>query len=1080
VKFSLEMIATALPTLRAAAERETVSLGPARIAPAPRAGAQAPDYDDATWDTVGVGDRWGGPGQTHWLRIPLSAPAAWAETGDKVEARVMLGAYQDISGPEALAYLDGAPVQGVDYYHREIALDGAALDGRDHVLALEAYSSLLPGPQVIQALELARIDRAAEALYHDMHVIHGALLAMPEDSLERARLLRALERAYGLLDLQRPHSDAYLRSVAPTRDLLRGAIEGLRPGGPRPSTVAVGHAHIDLAWLWPVAQTRRKGARTFSTVLRLMEQYPDYYFVQSQPALYQMVKEDEPALYARIKERIEEGRWEPTGASWVEMDCNLAGGEALVRQFLFGKRFFRQELGVDPKLLWLPDVFGYSAALPQVLKGCDVDYFMTTKISWNEYNRLPYDTFRWQGIDGTEALTHMVTAPLNPNERFGTTQQPFYTYNAKFTPFDVAGNWAAYRQKGINEELLYLFGYGDGGGGPTAEMQETAARLADLPGFTRVEQSSSEAFFRRLEERVWDDPETPRWAGELYLEYHRGTYTSQGWIKRANRLNELLYREAELWSALCGVLLFPSTMPDRQAQLAPGWESLLFNQFHDILPGSSIHQVYQDARADHAAIATRGEEVRDASEESIAAAVAASGAASGAALVVFNPAPFAREDPVAVTFPDSEPLPTLAGAAGQPLVMQEVARDDAGRHALVAATAPPLGYQSYGATGSAGAQGDGVEVGELRVTRDMLENRFFRLQLDERAEIVSLLDKRTGREVMAPGERGNRLIAFEDRPLNFDAWDINIYYEDKPYPVDDVTSWRVVEEGPLRAGVEIVRHYGQSVITQRVLLYRDTPRIDFPTHVDWRERQTLLKAAFPVTVNSPRATFDIQWGNVERPTHWNTSWDWARFETCAHKWADLSEGDYGVSLLNDCKYGHDVKGHTLRLTLIKSGVYPDPEADQGEHVFSYALLPHAGDWRDGETVRHAYLFNMPLSARLVSAGAGDASIASAAAADTSAPAPLPPSLSLVATDRPGLVIETIKPAEDGDGIVVRYYDAHNTRGEATLTFAREIVSAEETNMLEEPTGPANVSERTLRVSVRPYGIGTYRVRLADR
>ena len=337
------------------------------------------------------------------------------------------------------------------------------------------------------------------------------------------------------------------------------------------------------------------------------------------------------------------------------------------------------------------------------------------------------------------------------------------------------------------------------------------------------------------------------------------------------------------------------------------------------------------------------------------------------------------------------------------------------------------------------------------------------LRLDEQANIVSLYDKRTGREVIAPGERGNRLIAFEDRPLNFDAWDVNIYYNDKPYPVDDVTSWRVVEEGPLRGGVEVVRRYGASTITQRILIHADIPRIDFPTRVDWRERQTLLKAAFPVTVNSPRATFDIQWGNVERPTHWNTSWDWARFETCAHKWIDLSEGDYGVSLLNDCKYGHDVKGHTMRLTLIKSGVFPDPEADQGLHELAFALLPHQGDWRTGETVRHAYLFNMPAAARLVPAQQG--TLADAA--------------SLLSTNRPGLVIETVKPAEDGAGLIVRVYDAHNTRGPATLTFAREIVSAEETTMLEEPSGPADHAGRDLHFTVRPYGIATFRLRLAS-
>jgi alpha-mannosidase len=1060
------MIEARLPDLLLAARREAVPLGPVRIACGPIAGAQAPNYDDAGWERLDVGDRWGGPGLTCWLRVPVRVPRAWA--GSRVAVHMALGDYH-LSGPEALAYLDGVPVQGFDFYHRELVLGDAVQGGEEHLLALEAYSSLLPEPQTLRALELMRIDAEAEALYHDMHVLHGALLTMPGDSLERVRLLRALERAYRALDLRRLLSDDYLRSVPAAREILQR--EGFDRGnaGSQPRIVAVGHAHIDLAWQWPVAQTRRKGARTFSTVLRLMEQYPAYHFVASQPALYQMVREDEPSIFARLKERIAEGRWEPTGATWVEMDCNLSGAEALVRQFLFGKRFFREELGVDPRVLWLPDVFGYCAALPQVMKGCDVDYFMTTKISWNEYNRLPYDTFRWRGIDGTEVLTHMPTAPLDP--AFGGADAgmaAFYTYNAKFTPYDLAGTWTAYRQKDMNDELLYLYGFGDGGGGPTDTMQETAARLAALPGFPRVAQSSAEDFFRRLHERVWTDPDLPTWVGELYLEYHRGTYTSQGWIKRANRLAEQLYREAELWSVAAGPLRDPSERAAWQRELRAGWERILFNQFHDILPGSSIAQVYVDARAEYHEVVKRGEGVRDAALDGIAAAVRT----SGPSLVAFNPAPFAREDPIELLLPAGTPLPTPADHEGRPLPVQELGCDEAGVRVLVGAAAPPLGYRAYSLAGPHAERqtpnaerrrnAAGTDQGGLHIERELLENRYFRLRLDEHANIVSLYDKRTGREVIAPGERGNQLIAFEDRPLNFDAWDINIYYNDKPYPVDDVTSWRVVEEGPLRGGVEVVRRYGGSTITQRILIHADIPRIDFPTRVDWRERQTLLKAAFPVTVNSPRATFDIQWGNVERPTHWNTSWDWARFETCAHKWIDLSEGDYGVSLLNDCKYGHDVKGHTMRLTLIKSGVFPDPEADQGLHEFSYALLPHQGDWRTGETVRHAYLFNMPAAARLVPAQQGT----------------LPEAASLLSTDRPGLVIETVKPAEDGDGLIVRVYDAHNTRGPAALTFAREIISAEETTMLEESIGPADHAGRDLRFTVRPYGIATFRVRLA--
>ncbi len=1094
MKFTAEMIKARLPDLLAAARREQIPLEPIRMAQGLGKAAAQPDYDDSGWRQIRVGERWGGAGQTWWFRLPVRLPDAWA--GQKVAVHIALGRYEHITGPEALAYFDGQAVQGIDLNHRDLLLGERLRPGQRHMLALEAFSPLTQGPQTLRAAELVRLDPQAEALYHDMRVLHGALLTMPPESVERARLLHALERAYTLLDLRHPESDDYLRSVAEARALLQREAYAQGQPSESPRIVAVGHAHIDLAWLWPVAQTRRKGARTFSTVLNLMKQYPEYHFVASQPALYQMVKQDEPELYERIKERIASGRWEPTGATWVEMDCNLSGGEALVRQFLFGKRFFREELGVDPRVLWLPDAFGYTAALPQIMRGCGVDYFLTTKLSWNEYNRLPYDTFRWQGLDGTEVLAHMVTAPIDLATDPWAGAKPYMaTYNARFTPFDVAGSWKEYRQKTLNEELLYLFGYGDGGGGPTATMQETAARLANLPGFPRVRQSSAEEFFRQLEQRVWNDPDLPTWVGDLYLEYHRGTYTSQGWIKRANRHAELLYREAELWAAFAATLeqreqqTLPSRQRTWQAELNQGWESLLFNQFHDILPGSSIAQVYADARADYQEIAAVGERVRqEALEVLTSTLVGKNQTLPGTACLVLNPAPFEREDPCELVLPGSGTLPALFDERGQPLLMQEITHeqqheqqqmphDETKRHFLVAASAPPLGYRALHVTTparstAAPATQPPAHASDLHITRDMLENRFLRLRLDERGHIASLYDKRANREVMAPGEVGNRLLAFEDRPLDFPAWDINLYYQDKPYPVDDVTSWQVVETGPLRGGVELVRRYGASTITQRILLHADVPRIDFPTQIDWHEQHTLLKAAFPVSVHSPRATYDVQWGNVEHPTHWNTSWDWARFENCAHKWVDLSEGDYGVSLLNDSKYGYDVKGHTLRLTLLKSATWPDPAADQGRHEFAYALLPHLGDWRAGETVRHAYLFNMPATARVVSGRQAGFEQLRASGDEL-----LPSAAAFVTSDRPGLVIETVKAAENGDGIIVRLYEAYNTRGAATLTFARPILFAEETNMLEETRGPAEFSGRELRLHVRPYGIRTLRVRL---
>jgi alpha-mannosidase len=1027
MRFELEMIAKRLPDLRRASVQNQQPLE-ALIS-----------RDGATWELLHVGDRWGGQWRTERVRIPFVVPEGW--TGRPV-AHVDLAERSEISGPESMAYLDGKPLQGVDQWHTDIRLDGLVRSGERHELLLESFSSRMPNRPTVTALELLDINCDVDALYHDLRVLLGVARALPLESLDRARVAYALEVAYRKLDFRVPGSRDFLDSVHRVRDYLRQEIFDHDDNEYQPRIVAIGHAHIDLAWLFPVSQTRRKAARTFSTVLRLMDLYPSYHFTASQVPLYEFVKEDEPELFRQIQERIRDGRFNPSGATYVEMDCNIPSGESLARQFLFGKRFFRDELGVDTRVLWLPDVFGYSAALPQIMAGAEVDAFMTTKISWNEYNRIPNDTFRWRGLDGTEVLTHMVTAPAEPGKQSPPGLPQMYTYNAMLTPEEATGNWTAYRQKTINDEILYLFGFGDGGGGPTAEMEESADRMAHLSGFPHIVQDDPEAFFTRLHERVWNNPDLPTWVGELYLEYHRGTYTSQGWVKRANRKSEILLRNAELWTCLAAAVRGTETA-ERRARINSAWRTLLFNQFHDILPGSSIHEVYQDARKDFAAIAETGERVvADATADLVPAAGA------GDSIVVLNPAPFERSDPVVVE--TAMPLPP------------EVAQDLGQGRYLVDAPAPPNGFALHSLD-----RLDAGSPGDLRISRTVLENRFFRLELGEDGSIVRLLDRRAGREVIASGERGNRFFAFEDRPLNFDAWDIQLSYNYKPYPVDDLTSLDVVEEGPLRGGVEIVRRYQNSTIRQRILLYRDVPRIDFPTEVDWHERQTLLKVAFPVRVNALRATYDIQFGNVERPTHWNTSWDWARFESVAHKWVDLSEGDYGVSLLNDCKYGHDIKDHTIRLTLIKSAISPDREADQGLHVFSYSLLPHEGDWRTGETVKHAYLFNMPATGMLAQR---------AAIVDTP-PDRLVEPVSLVRTGRPGLVIDTVKPAEDGDGFIVRVHESHNSRGAATLTFVRPIASAEETNLLERTVGPATFSGHDLHLEVRPYGLTTYRVRL---
>ena len=673
-------------------------------------------------------------------------------------------------------------------------------------------------------------------------------------------------------------------------------------------------------------------------------------------------------------------------------------------------------------------------------------YFMTTKISWSQYNQPVNDTFYWQGIDGTKVLTHFITTPSDTNW--------FKTYNGDVTPNSVKGTWDAYHQKDINDEVLLSFGYGDGGGGPTKEMLETARRLRDFPGAPQVSIGTADDYFRRLEERL-AGKRVPIWNGELYLEYHRGTYTTQGRNKRANRKSEVLYHSAELFGGLASML---SAGYPRDA-LSEGWRLILLNQFHDIIPGSSIGEVYVDSQAQY-------EEIRAYGEQALADALSAIGtqvdlAGGDPALVVFNPAPFDRTDLVSATLPADWSSCEVVDSEGNPVPSQVVAGEAGAQVLFEASAVPACGYATYrvrpSAQAAAAPTSSGVTVAGLTV-----ENARYRTTFDARGLIVSLFDKQAAREVLPGGTVGNLFQTFEDKSMRFDAWDIDLFYQDKSTNLTEPAEIRVVETGPVRATLEVVRRYSRSTITQRVYCYAQTPRIDFETEVDWHEKHTLLKVAFPVDVRATEATYEIQFGNVQRPTHWNTSWDWARFETCAQKWVDLSEGDYGVSLLNDCKYGHDIKDNVIRLSLLKSPTSPDPHADEGRHRFTYSLLPHCGGWREG-TIPEAYGLNNPLTALWQEPHAGV----------------LPASLSLVRSSRPNVVIETVKLAEDDDSLIVRVYEAYNQRGRATLTFARPIASAEEVNLLEETSGQVEIEGCELAFAYTPYQIRSFKVKLAE-
>ena len=1023
--------------------RQEIDVPEVRFCAGQIAGGEVSTLDDSDWARIEPGHIWGQPNDYAWFRIPLRIPEAFA--GRRVAIALKLGGLGEGGfAAECLAYLDGLPVQGVDRNHHEVLLSERAQGGESWLLAIEAFAGVFLKDHRFAYAKLVTIDEPTYQLYWDLKVAYDAALTMSENSLTRQRLLGLINDTVNALDLsfcdvpldagvaemahagepKWPDSSRFYDSVARAGVTYRQRFAAEFEAHEREKVLMVGHAHIDVGWLWPVAQSRKKVGRTFSTALALMERYPDYHFFQSQPVLYQFTKEDYPTIYEGIKQRVAEGRWEPNGATWVEMDTNVPCGESLVRQFLYGKRFFQREFGYDSRALWLPDVFGYSWALPQIMKKSGVDYFMTTKISWNEYNEIPFDVFNWRGVDGSEVLTQFITT---------VSGSWFYTYNGLLESAEVRSAWDNFKGKDRTDEVMLSFGYGDGGGGPTQDMLENAARLKEMPDFPRARMGRIDDFFERLSQ---NGKTQHVWNSELYFEYHRGTYTTQARTKAGNRLSERALMDAE-WLASLAWLQGWDYPAD---EIVACWEMLLTNQFHDILPGSSIAMVYEVAEAEYAQIIARMRAVQQAAMEYLLtqAEIPASG------IAVFNSLSWDRDDVLAL--PRTSDSLQDNGAA---CPMQDVVDLDGQEQTLVYVREVP----SKGIKLLRQADAKPEVADTLQVSERALENRFFRICLDEAGQIVGIYDKRALREVLPKGGVANQLQIFEDRPLAHDAWDINIYYVEKPETIEDLTTISVIEKGPVRGAVEVVRQFGRSTLRQRICIYADLPRIEFQTEVDWQERQRLLKVAFPYDLHANEASYEIQFGAIQRPTHWSSSWDWAKFEVCAQRWADVSEGDYGVSLLNDCKYGHDIKDGVARLTLLRSPMTPDSKADLGRHTFTYALYPHLGDWAEGGTPRAAAQLNQPLLAMPAQPHEGGA---------------LTPSL--VQVSREDVVVDTLKKAEDRDELIVRLYENANRRGPVTLTFARPLASASLLDLLENVETPLDVQGDHLTVQIKPYEI----------
>ncbi|WP_207124929.1 alpha-mannosidase [Actinocatenispora comari] len=981
-----------------------------------------------------IGTAWGRPWSTSWLRVRGEVPAAFA--GERVEAVFDLGFS---GGPgfsaEAMAYdRAGAPIKALHPLNRYVPVARPAAGGERVDLLLEAAAN----PQVsmgikptllgdkytagdaplyqLRSADVAVLDETVFALVADVDVLAELMHELSVEDPRRHEILRALERMLDTLDLHDVPGTAAAGRAELAEVLSRPANASAH------RIAAAGHAHIDSAWLWPLRETVRKSSRTFANVTALAAEYPELVFAASQAQQYAWVKEAQPAVWERIKKAVAAGNWAPVGSMWVESDANLPGGEALVRQITQGKRFFAQELGVDTRGIWLPDSFGYTAAFPQIARLAGLDWFLTQKISWNQVNKMPHHTFWWEGIDGTRIFTHF---------------PPADTYNGTFAGEELARAVRNYAEKGAGTISLLPFGHGDGGGGPTREMLERARRLRDLEGSPKVTIEHPDEFFAAARAEY---PDAPVWSGEMYLELHRGTFTSQAKTKQGNRFSEHLLRTAELWAATAAVHAGADYPYQALDEL---WRTVLLHQFHDILPGSSIAWVHREARETYGRIREQLTGIIDAATHAV-------GGDGDGGLRVFNAAPNDRAEVTAVPA-DLAATAGLSADAAQKLSDGSVA---------AFATVPALGVGTL----APDLPADGA-VTPSTVDGLVLDNGLLRVTVDERGLVTSVYDHAHGREVLAPGSYGNLLQLHPDHPNKWDAWDLDKHYLHRHTDLTDAESVEVVERGPLVSAIRVVRRFGESTATQTLVLAAGSRRLDVRTEIDWRESEKVLKAAFPIDVHAERESAEIQFGHVHRPTHTNTSWDAARFEVYAHRWIHVGEPGYGVALVTDSTYGHDVHRATrdtggttttVRLSLLRAPHSPDPHTDIDTHTFTYALVPGA---EIGDAVAQGYALNLPLRV---------------AAANTT-PEPL------VRLDNPAVAVEAVKLADDGSGdVVVRAYESRGGRAQTTLRPGFAAAGVTEVDLLERPLADAGAdlldADGTVRLAFRPFQIRTLRLR----
>lgn len=972
------------------------------------------------WRQIKVGETWGGPDKSAQFRCQATMPTEFK--GKKVALKLYF------SG-DGLLSVNGKPYHGLDPFRDTVLLTDCAKGNEVYDLEAESYIFWHFGESEIKNFEcsyFAVMDQEMNDTYWDFRAAYNVLIIPDLDVSLLAFLKSGFDKAIWHID-QNEKDPAKIRANArKAREVLRREIYESDLFKKDGLLHLCGNSHLDVVFLWTHAEFVRKLARTHASTLRLMEQYPEYTFSQSQPLMYKEMKENFPTMYEEVKQRVKEGRWEVIGAMWVEPDCNLISGESFVRQILHGVRFIKEEFGISPRTCWCPDVFGNAWTMPQILKKSGLEYFVTHKmVVWNDTNPWTKHNFIWQGPDGSR-----VFSVVPPTHFIGTNE-----------PDHMTAHWENFTDKDTIGESLYNYGWGDGGGGPDVEMLEYLKRYQDFPGITPAKPNTIEAALDSISKSA-ENYDLPIVNDELYLEEHRGVHTTKAKLKKLNRFCEILYRKAEIWSCFAEKV-YP------QKQLDAGWKEVLTNQFHDSLPGSHIPPVYLDLLDAYDSAVATGNEVLSAALENIAGRIDTNGV--GTPLVLFNSLPHARSSMVVMALPKEAEF-HLIDSDGKEIPHQVIANFATGEKQVVfEADLPPVSASVFRiVSGKGKISEESVKSGD-----DFLENDFLRAEFNGEGEVIRLLNKETGCEIFSLENRGNVMKLYEDVPGKYEAWDIALTYEKVEFDISGVNV-KLTEQGPVCAVIEVQRSFMKTKMRQRIVLGRNSRRLDFQTWVDWHEQQKLLKTRFYTPFVTRTATYDIAFGNMERSAYRSNSFDEAKFEVPAHWWMDLSQPDNGLSLLNDCKYGHEAFDGMMALTLLRGPLNPDPQSDQEEHFFTYSLYPHAGTWRDGGTIQEAANLNESVDLVGSKSHAGE----------------LPSGHSFLSLNTDRVTLEAVKQAEQGDEMVVRVVERHGMTSQVDLELDKTVNAVSLCNLLEQEEQKLDCGKGTISFDIKPYEIKT--------